>query len=454
MARRSSKDTQYLEEHRKKWRVTISVPKHLHGQLGTRLKRPLHTDSLTVANQLKWPIVNELTALIASAGAGHRPDMDLIASEFRQQLRHAKSDEAREEIEEHISITAETLLGEPTGSTLHPATGEPLPVYASNRLKSSRRFVQLAEGTGTPIEQLHPQYLAQLTVKPRTLGDDTRAILLLRRWCDEKDVEPFLQSFNNRRVAARFMDDLPNLEEGLTPVTLNKYLGRLSMYWRWLAKREEVDINVWQGMTLPEPEKAHDEVERPFTADEMVRLLTGDASQAMHDLMRIAALTGCRLDPIVCLRVQDCREDGVFIFKPQKREKVERLCPIHPDLREIVTRRTQGRASSDPLFPEWPPPKKAGSQRERSFKASNHFTAYRRSVGVSEELAGRRRSLVNFHSFRRWFVTEAERAGQPEHLIAVAVGHKRQGITLGVYSAGPLIEQVRAVVEAVKLPSQ
>ena len=80
------------------------------------------------------------------------------------------------------------------------------------------------------------------------------------------------------------------------------------------------------------------------------------------------------------------------------------------------------------------------------------FTNYRRSLGVDERLPGRKRSLVNFHSFRRWFRTKAEQAGIPETTIAAVVGHKRQGETFGTYSAGPSMEQFRACVEAVKLP--
>src|SRR5690606_24602322 len=71
---------------------------------------------------------------------------------------------------------------------------------------------------------------------------------------------------------------------------------------------------------------------------------------------------------------------------------------------------------------------------------------------TADEIEGRRRSLVNFHSFRRWFITKAEQADQPESLIASVVGHKRQGMTLGVYSAGPAKEQARRCVEAVQLP--
>jgi integrase len=209
--------------------------------------------------------------------------------------------------------------------------------------------------------------------------------------------------------------------------------------------------DVWKGIKLPEPKTPHDEVERAFTDNEARRLLEGPASPAMRDLMMIAALSGARLEAIVDLRARDV-EGGLFTFKPQKRESGPRATPIHSALRTIVARRVKGKSGADDLFPEYPVPKRSTSQRERSFSASKEFTAYRRSVGVEDVVEGKRRSLVNFHSWRRFFVTKAEQAGQPEHIIAVAVGHKRAGVTLGRYSAGPLMEQVRACVESVKLP--
>ncbi|RRN67849.1 integrase [Agrobacterium deltaense] len=453
MAKSAANDRQYLEQHRGKWRVTMAVPKSLHGQLPTRLKHPLNTDSLTIANQLKWPIVNEMRARIAdAAGRDGRPDLRAIAEEFRRQHAKAETDREVDEIDAGIAVTIDAVLGKPVGVEVDPVTGEEEPVFEPSKVKQAQQFTKMVSGNATLVDHFHSQYMAQLTVKPRTKGDDERAIKLLKRWCAEKEVEPFLQSFPSKKLAVRFVDDLRSLEPKLSPVTLNKYINRLSRYWQWLEKREEVSLDVWRGLALAVPSIAHGERERPFTKDEMVKLLSGETSQAMHDLMRIAALTGCRLDPIVCLRVKDCRDTGVFVFKPQKKEKAERLCPIHSDLAEIVERRTQGKAPDDPFFPEWPGPKNTDSKRERSFKTSNQFTAYARSIGVREELEGRRRSLINFHSFRRWFITEAERAGQPETLIAAVVGHKRQGMTFGVYSAGPLIDQARVCVEAVRLP--
>ena len=433
--------------------MSVAVPKHLHGTLGTRLKRALGTDSLTIANQLKGPIVSDFKHLIANGGtAGVQSIHSSLAEEFRQQRTAAAARGDMDPIDDHIQITAETLRGPQMGTAADPDTGEEVPVYDARREREAGRFLRQAHGMMVPIDHLHERYLAQLSVKARTKADDVRAMKMLKRWCEEAGVEPSLQSFPDKKAAVRFLDALPGLAPGLDPVTLNKYPRRLASYWKWLEGREEVNLNVWLGLTLPEPDKPHDELERPFTRGEMLTLMAGDASPRMHDLMRIGALTGCRLDPIVSLRVKDCREDGVFVFKPQKREKAARLCPIHPDLREIVERRTKAKGPEDPFFPEWPevPPELSA---ERSNDASQEFTAYRRFVGVDEVVTGRRRSRVNFHSFRRWFITEAERAGQPPHLISVVVGHKREGMTLGVYSAGPQIEQVRAVVEAVKLPA-
>jgi hypothetical protein len=61
---------------------------------------------------------------------------------------------------------------------------------------------------------------------------------------------------------------------------------------------------------------------------------------------------------------------------------------------------------------------------------------------------------VDFHSWRRWFVTEALRAGQLERVVKQVVGHKlpKANVTLGVYFGGDTPEAFRACVEAVRLP--
>jgi integrase len=145
--------------------------------------------------------------------------------------------------------------------------------------------------------------------------------------------------------------------------------------------------------------------------------------------MKVAALSGARLDAIYKAKV----EGNVFVFPAQKKETKARRIPIHSMLVSLVAR---GR---------W-------KEFTSSMAASKQFRAYRRKLGIGEDGSGRRRAVVNFHSFRRWFTSAAERAGQLENVIAAVVGHKRPGLTFGRYSSGPSMEQMRACVEAVRLP--
>ncbi len=445
MARSQETDRRYLEQKSGKWRVTVAVPRDLQGTLGTRLKRSLNTDSLAVANALKWPVIAEFKDEIAKASSTSKPKALLVEAVEIARYRSLAIDAAElAVIDEAIVLRAEEIQGPPIGFD----TDEPL--FDPEREQEAFRYVATARGEATPLDLHHQRYLDGSNVKPRTKGDDVRALKFLTEWCVKNGVEQTVQAITKRR-AVRFMDDLPALMPGRESATLQKYLNRLSRYWQWLNRRDVVETDVWSGLKLPTKSLERGTQERPFTDAEMTKLLEGEAAQVLHDLMRIAALTGARLEAIVDLRVDGCSE-GLFLFKPQKKERGERAVPIHTELFEIVSRRCAGKAGQDSLFPEWPPPKKSTSERERSFKASNAFTDYRRSVGVEEMVEGKRRSLVNFHSFRRWFITKAEQAGQPESIIAAVVGHKRQGMTLGRYSAGPSREQARACVEAVRLP--
>ena len=444
-------DRRYLELHGGKWRVTVAVPRELQAKLGTRLKRSLQTDSLMLAGKLKGSVVSELRSLIENAREGNGSDpIRREALEVAEYRSRAVTEAERGMIEDAAVERAGDLLGNPIRAYADPETGEPAYEYDVQRQERADAYAEIALGTATPIELHHDAFLAQSVTKTRTKADDRRSIKYLLEWCGRRGLRPTLQSIT-RRVAARFMDEMHEVAGDQQPITLNKYLGRLSRYWQWLAVREHVEFDPWVKLNVAAPARNHDEEERSFTEFEVLTLLTGPATQRMQDLMRIGALTGARLDTIVDLRVHDCA-NGLFVFKPQKKEAKPRAVPIHSQLKAIVERRTVGKAADDSLFPEWPAPKKAGAQRERSFKASNAFTDYRRSVGVDQVIPGKRRSLVNFHSFRRWFITMAEQADQPENIIAAVVGHKRAGMTLGRYSAGPLLEQARRCVEAVRLP--
>ncbi len=454
MPRTFATDMRWLERHGQKWRVTVAVPRDLHKILGTRLKYNLKTDSLAVANQLKLKIVADLKAKIQQERESRLGKPRSIISEAMEIFRQVERDRNGEicpDLDHHIRMRAEEILGLEVGFEAVGNEGDMIPIYDSKRQALSNDFVAVAHGRVTPIMSFHNSYLEKSLVRARTKADDIRAMQYLSQWCEKERVPQTLQAVD-RKTAARFMDQLGALRVGLAARTQNKYLGRLSRYWAFMLRRDHVAMNPWQGLMVEVPITKHDEEERAFKDAEVRALLMGGAEPRLMDLMLIGALTGARLDAIVDLRVKDV-VNGAFTFKPQKKERTPRDVPIHAALASIVTRRTAGRSGEDPFFPEWPAPTKEGSLRERSFKASNRFTSYRRACGVDEVVAGKRRALVNFHSFRRWFITKAERTRNDGDLVAAIVGHKRPGMTFGRYSEGPDWEAARRCVDSVELPT-
>jgi integrase len=61
-----------------------------------------------------------------------------------------------------------------------------------------------------------------------------------------------------------------------------------------------------------------------------------------------------------------------------------------------------------------------------------------------------------FHSTRKWFITQCERTGVPEHFTASLVGHQsarsENKLTYGLYSAGISDTQKREIIDQVRLP--
>lgn len=80
---------------------------------------------------------------------------------------------------------------------------------------------------------------------------------------------------------------------------------------------------------------------------------------------------------------------------------------------------------------------------------TKRFSTLRGQLGLD------RPGLV-FHSTRKWFITQCERAGVPEHFTASLVGHQsarsENGLTYSIYSAGISDEQRRGIVDAIRLP--
>lgn len=452
----------FLEQHGSNWRVTVSVPVAAREIIGRpKLRHDLGTDSLRTANLLKGPYVARFKAQIAEALARAGCAGQSTTQEAMELAKWAREARERftpqEEWDEYDSIIASRtaeIRSQGAKEVIVPAIDESGPELGYELMPAAvaeaRRFGRIAYNSGTPFEEFHATYMAETQVEVRTKADDARSLKLLLGWLRSENIEPEIERITPLRAHA-FAKKLPALA-GVAPATCNKYISRLSSFWAYLATvTDAAASNPWTKVAHKNTGAKSGEEERPFTDTEIAELLMGPATPHMRAVMMIGALTGARLDAIVDLKVQDTA-NGVILFQPRKKETHARYVPIHPALAPVIAERCRGKGPKDDIFPEWPAVRKVGSMRERSFKTSNHFTDYRRSTGVDEVVEGKRRARVNFHSFRRWFISRAEQAGVEEDLINAIVGHKRGSIALDVYSEGPVMKRARRAVAKVKLP--
>jgi len=157
----------------------------------------------------------------------------------------------------------------------------------------------------------------------------------------------------------------------------------------------------------------------------------------LADLIEIAAYTGARIEEICSLKIDFINLcDMTFQITDAKTTAGNRIVPLHLDLLRTVTRLIDGTTNSY-LFPELTENKYG----DRSNAIGKRFGHMKKNQGFSK--------LFVFHSIRKTFTTELERAGVAENIAADIVGHEKHTQTFGVYSGGTSIEQKRDAVEKV-----
>lgn len=451
----AKRDMRWLEQRRQTWYAVLYVPTPVQPVLGKKLRKSLGTRDLMEAHRKRFGVLAEFRKQIEDAArgapAGSAMD-DLTATAIRLREDHERMKRGEpvpgsgwDEAEgpeafhrDHITDWAEQAgkrHGAEAGSTLR----------------------RLALGEATPLMLHVPDWLHEGGVKgpfePGTKVQHERTLAELVGWMKQAKLAPTVEAVD-RRAAGRFVTECL-ARSGRQGKTIARIVSSCRSYWTYLLRKGIApgDKNPWDNQA---PHKGSlkgvsEDTERAFDEAEMRRLLAGPADAELGDLMRVAALSGMRIEEICLLKVRDCAE-AVFNIRKSKTKAGIRKVPIHPALAAIVASRSKGKDPKAYLFHE-AGPLKAG--HKRSAAVSKRFGHYRQRDGVSvhEAAEGKRRSLVNFHSFRRWFITEATRAGQPLRLVEQLVGHQPQGMTMGVYFGGDLPEQLRACVEAVTLPS-
>jgi integrase len=177
------------------------------------------------------------------------------------------------------------------------------------------------------------------------------------------------------------------------------------------------------------------------TDAEVTRLL-GAADGQLREVLRFCLLTGMRAGEAAGVLREDLDHRGALgwfvTVRPNrvrllKTDAAEREVPLHDDLAAMLP----------------------GMGGERLFPGLT-VAAVTKGFAKLRERAGVARPGLVFHSTRKWFITQCERTGVPEHFTASLVGHQaarsENGLTYGIYSAGISDSQKREIVDAIGLP--
>ena len=255
-------------------------------------------------------------------------------------------------------------------------------------------------------------------------------------------LSPNVRKYSAARGAS--LADLAALSEEneattLRPQTQARIWGQLQHFLDWCVQSGELEANPWEGLTV----KAKPEVSpHGVLTDAQVVLLLSRKDWVLHNFLLFCLLTGLRSGEACGLLAEDVVSKGNlgrFVkvapndIRQLKSKAAQREVPLHSILENLLDTSlpTKGR-----LFPTM-----------TVDKVVKRYAFLRRQL---PELKG-----TVFHSTRKWFITQCERTGTPEHFTASIVGHQsarsENKLTYGLYSAGISDAQKRAIVDGVWL---
>jgi integrase len=437
-----SSGRQYLERRHNAWHVVVEIPKALRPKAGRkRFKKSLGTDSLAEANRLKWAHVTEFKRRIEGLAKGTEANED--AALFRDALDQRKvleqaSDVPQDELDDYHGYSPREHVLDDIRETARGIEGKRDP-------ETARRYFKVATGAATFIRDASTSWLAERvgSVRPSVIDQQRAAINRYLEWAGEHTtVEE-----TNRRRAGAYVTFLRSPASGLMISTARRHVSALSTLWRWLIDRGWTESNPWRsdagGRRWPKENKTRS----ALTDAALVALLTGTPDprsryrDTLHDLIRLALVSGARLEELCGLRCEDVerRKDGRWLLIREypghqlKSPAARREVPLHDNAAHVVERRKSDAERF--LFPRLTP---GGPDQRRSWNVSRAFSAYRKRVGVKG------RGEV-FHSLRSTFVEHMEGAGVPESTVKLLVGHARPSLTFGRYSEGLLVDLRQAI---------
>ena len=408
----------YAYKKHNTWVYRRVYPKALQPLLGSALKQSLKTGDATQAKTRVAELNQTFTTIIkeaqAHALATPHTDTATAAQGPRLAVGRPRYQRARLLGERLVAELAKAYLAE-VSQRLRPGS-----------FKSVRFALELL----TSHLGKHAVGDLSLSHGKEVLGYITQLSPNVRKYRDGKDAG--LADLASLSVSSESVT--------LAPQTQARILKQMSQFLDWCVTEGELTANPWEALRVKDKPEVQP---HGMLSDAQVSILLAAKDRLLHSAVLFGLLTGMRSGEICGLMAEDITAKGnlgrFVSIRPNKvrllkSKAAEREVPLHGVLEQLL----------DTALP------KAG----RLFPHLTVDKVVKRYAKLRQrhpELHG-----TVFHSTRKWFITQCERTGVPEHFTATLVGHhsarSANKLTYGLYSAGISDAQKREIVEGVRVP--
>lgn len=437
----------YLKKRKKGWYVQLAIPRAAQATLGCKtIARSLKTRDEVEAHRLKHAVIAEIQSTIRQALAvtpaqsqqvtpDHLLSSALDAQKALEEGRASKRDvyAAHDAAVDDFLEAQARLVG--VGPDGHPL----LPSSVSSVIK--RSYGALAGRHDLSLSHLVSVYLTEQEgrLTAQTVGDKRRRLEAFLKWfgaereCSEvtrKVAGTYVTEVVQRRV-------LQGSDEENTPLsakTRGKETSDLRSFFQWLSDRGRIDENPFDRMarSIKESSRAEPETRRAWKPEELSEVIRGvDHNDPLWSLAVIAAYTGMRREEVGELEVTSVDGD-TFQIERGKTKAANRRVAIHPVIAPLVAQLVS--TSTDGYL--IPGLLRGGPDKKRSWYVGKRFGRVIRKLGITD-------TKLDFHALRGTVVNQMEESGVPHSTIQLIVGHRRQGVTFGSYSAEGVSDKVR-----------
>jgi integrase len=425
----------HIEKRRQGWYAILNVPVDVQPELGRkRFRASLKTRDKRAALRLAKSVIANWQNQIARARneVGANDDAAILreifsktndkAERLRHALLNAKDDEHRQSIIEQIEYEAWDIGAINVENMGEPPSANP----------EARKFYKRATGQLVEFTAHLEEWLSTSNATAKTQDMDRSVI---NRFVSDF---PMVQDVTRPDIR-RWINKLIS-EEGLAPKTVQRMLSGLRGYWRYLQSIgvagedhepfSKLDIARQGKRTLPQSAR------QPFEPEDVVKLLNAAIKRGdedLADLIRLGMWTGCRIEELCSLKVEQVKDDH-FSISDAKTKAGWRDVPIHRKLAQTMARLVEDSKDGYVLSKL-----KVNKYGNRSNAIGKRFGRLKKDLDFGRQHV--------FHSIRKTVVTILENAGVPENVVADIVGHEKTTMTYGLYSGGLSLAVKRDALE-------